>query len=222
MNLKFRLACYLEETAILMKERAIEKEQARFLCKYGLTDRPQEPRRVTKYNYYGGVNVLLLDKLLESGIVKTDDHILDVGCGTGMFLFYMAAHGFSYLMGQDLDRDLCGHAWKNKNAFLEHCPEYEGHLEIRCENAITAEFSDDINVCYLFNSFFDQETYQEWLAVVRASLDRAPRKMKIILLYPTPASLGAFRKCNWLKETGIISDPRQVCSLCVRFQIFEA
>ena len=222
MNFTFTLACFLEEWAIRLKESAIEKEQQRFLKKYGLTDRPQQPRRVTKYNYYGGVNVLLLDKLLESGLLQKDDHILDVGSGTGMFLFYLASKGFLHLTGQDLDPELCGHAWKNKNAFLTHMPDYSGHLEILCENAITAPFHDDCNVFYLFNSFFDQETYEEWLAAVRESLKRQPRRIRILLLYPTPASLGAFRKCSWLKESTVISDPRQVCSLCVRFQVFEA
>lgn len=217
----FWLANLLERWSLELKEKGNARAQEAFFKQYGLTDREQVDRRVTKYNYYGGVNVLMLDELLSRNVMKRDDVILDVGSGTGIFLLYLAAHGFTSLIGQDLDPDLCAHARKNIRAFLSHCPAYTGDIDIRCENAITAGIPDEVNVCYLFNSFYDQYTYEEWLNALRASLERNPRKVKILLLYPTPASLGAFRSCKWLRQVDTIRSDTQICSLCVRFDIFE-
>ena len=219
---EFKLARLLEVWSIELKEHANQKLQDKFLNTYGLKDIPQQPRKVTKYNYYGCVNVRMLEELLKADLINREDVILDVGCGTGIFLIYMAANGFKHLIGQDLDPDLLAIARRNKKAFLKKSPEYQGNIELRLENAVTTNFPDDVNVCYLFNSFYDQQTYEEWLMNVEQSLKRNPRHLTIVLLYPTPASMGAFRKNGaWLKETQIIESATQVCSYCVRFQVFE-
>ena len=218
---RFRFASFLEDLAWSLKERGNDKANKKFCSRYGLTDLPQKPRAVTKYNYYGGVNVLMLDALLKSGEIGHKDHILDVGCGTGMFLIYMASKGYQYLVGQDLDYNLCALAQKNKASFLERVPDYQGQLEIRNENAVTAGVPDDIQVCYIFNSFFDQNTYIEWIEVLHESVRKNPRKVKVLLLYPTPSSLSAFRSCGWLKESRSIESETQNLSQFVRFQIYE-
>ena len=147
--------------------------------------------------------------------------ILDVGCGTGIFLFYLASKGFSYLEGQELDADIFAVAKKNAGTFRTKVPDYAGHLEIRNENAVTAGVPDDIRICYLFNSFYDQNTYTEWLEALHESVRRTPRKVKVLLLYPTPSSLSAFRQCGWLRETRSIESRTENLPQFVRFQVFE-
>jgi len=88
-SFRFRFASFLEDWAWAVKEKENNKENRKFLERYGLTDLPRQERKVTRYNFYGGVNVLMLDALLASGEIKPDEHILDVGCGTGIFLFYL-------------------------------------------------------------------------------------------------------------------------------------
>ena len=218
---RYRFADFLDGWAWNIRERGNGKANRKFLEKYGLTDLPQQPKKVTRYNFYGGVNVLMLDVLLESGEIRPSDHILDVGCGTGVFLFYLASRGYEYLIGQEMDSELCALAGKNRAAFLENSPDYAGHLEIRNENAVTAGVPDDIRIFYIFNSFYDQNTYIEWIQALRGSLRRHPRKVKILLLYPTPSSLSAFRSCTWLRETKSITSITENLSMMVRFQIFE-
>ena len=220
-SFRFRFASFLEDWAWAVKEKENNKENRKFLERYGLTDLPRQERKVTRYNFYGGVNVLMLDALLASGEIKPGEHILAVGCGTGIFLFYLASKGFSYLVGQELDADIFAVAKKNAGAFRTKVPDYAGHLEIRNENAVTAGVPDDIRICYLFNSFYDQNTYTEWIEALRESVKRTPRKVKVLLLYPTPSSLSAFRQCGWLKETRSIESRSENLPQFVRFQVFE-
>ena len=220
-SFRIRFANYLEDKAWSIKERENDKANRRFLEAYGLTDLPRQERKVTKYNFYGGVHVLTLDALLASGEIQPSDHILDVGSGTGLFLLYLASKGFLYLSGQELDKDIFAVAQKNREAFLSKVPDYAGQIEFRNENAVTAGVPDDIRICFLFNSFYDQNTYTEWIAALRESVKRNPRKVKVILLYPTPSSLSAFRQCRWLAETKSIEAETENLSQLVRFQIFE-
>ena len=219
---RFHLADFLEARSVDLREKANIKYNADFCRAYGLKDRRQEERPVLRYNYYGPVNFYLLDDLIASGRVQKDDCILDVGCGTGMFLFYMAAHGYLNLSGQELDPELYNLTRKNQRQFLAACPDYGGNIEIRNENAVTTPFPDDVNFCYLFNSFYDQTTYEEWLAVVHESLKRRPRHLTIALLYPTPSSIAAFRRAGWLKESGELRSISQIYNRYVRFLFFES
>ena len=220
-SLRFRFASFLEDLAWNMKEKGNERENRRFLDRYSLTDLPRQERKVTRYNFYGGVNVLMLDALLASGLLKPSDHILDVGCGTGIFLLYLASKSFLHLTGQELDGEVYAVAQNNLAAFRERVPDYAGQLEIRKENAVTAGVPDDINICYLFNSFYDQNTYTEWIEALHASVKRRPRKVKVLLLYPTPSSLSAFRQCGWLAETDSLESRTENLPQFVRFQVFE-
>ena len=51
-------------------------------------------------------NVMLIEQLIQSGEIQHTDKILDIGCGAGIFLLYLADRGFQNLQGIEIDKGL--------------------------------------------------------------------------------------------------------------------
>ena len=60
----------------------------KFLDKYNLIEKIQTEKKDMRFNSYEGTDFVLLDTLIESRRIQPEDVIMDVGCGTGIFLCY--------------------------------------------------------------------------------------------------------------------------------------
>lgn len=203
-----------------IKKKIKLKKQKEFLDKYNFIEEMQTEKKDIRFNSYEGTDFVLLDTLIESGRIKTEDVIMDVGCGTGIFLLYLASHGFNHLKGVELDRNLYTICDSNIKKYKYHEGGI-GNIKIVNENALETKFDNDITCFYLFNPFYDQDTYTNWLHNVERSLLEKPRHIKIIILYPTVASMGAMRKTAWLRETGRVMTKAVKCYNCMHFIVYE-
>lgn len=204
-----------------IKKKTAKKILSQFLQKYSLVDGKMQKKTDIRFNPYERTNLLLIDELIRSGEINKTDKIWDIGCGAGIFLIYLACKGFQNLYGIEIDPDLAELCKNNMIKFKDQ-GHYEFSLDASCANALELPVDDTVSCFYLFNTFYDKDTYLKWLQLVKESLERKPRKIKIIFLYPTVASMGAARECNWLREKGRVLCKAQLCYQCMNFLIYES
>lgn len=218
MMLKY--ANLLERHARKIKKKIKIKNQQEFLNKYNLVEKLHTEKKDLRFNPYEGTDIALLDALIDSGRIQSEDIIMDVGCGTGIFLLYLASCGFDNLKGIEFDNDLYRICSDNINRYKNNLGKIS-NIKIINENAIETKYDNDITCFYLFNTFYDQDTYIDWLHNVERTLIENPRHIKIIILYPTVASMGAMRKTAWLQETGRVITKMVKCYNCMHFIVYE-
>lgn len=85
-----------------LREILISIKYKNFLHKYQIEEIHTKKQNI-HYNPYEGTSTILLDTLIESNIMHKDDKILDVGCGVGVFMIYLATKGFKYIIGYELN-----------------------------------------------------------------------------------------------------------------------
>ncbi len=216
------VAVLMEEFSFRLKRMMLRRAFYKFTHKFSLMDARQGKVDHDHYNPYQGVNLLVIDKLISSGEINVHDTIMDVGSGAGLFLIYLAARGFRNLVGVEYNSDVYEVCMKNIATFApnDRCP--KASFRIYNGNALEIPIDDDVTVFYLFNPFYDKATYAQWLKQVRVSIEKCPRRIKILLLYPTVASEGAIRNCDWLQEKRRISCERQTWHKIVFFIVFES
>lgn len=107
-----------------------------------------------------------------------DGAFLDFGAGKGRVLLLAAEHGFSRVIGVEHSRELCAVAKANVLA-LDH----PGEIEVHCADCADFEIPDDVSVGFFFNPF-GPDVMAAALDRVCDSLDRAPRELWVIYVYP--------------------------------------
>jgi tRNA A58 N-methylase Trm61 len=149
--------------------------------------------------------------------ILPSDCVLDIGCGTGIFLFYLASKKFEHLHGIEYNENLIQIAlknqkeWKNDNNITIH---------FNHGDALSYSIPPETNVFYFFNTFLNKETYMEWIELLKNSLIQYPRKIKIVLLLPTEESVSAFLSCSFLHKKCDLKDSRQFHSDELYYAIF--
>lgn len=211
-------AKYLETWSEKIRGKVYWKQTYRFFTKYHLKNAKTTFHEDKRYNPYDMTFVSMIDKLIDSGEIGKDNRIMDIGCGAGTFLIYLASKGFHNLYGIELDQSLVTLAETNIQNY--HLHEGMGDITVSCDNAVETEVNDDVNVFYLANPFRDKELYVEWLNKLHESLLRRKRDVKVILYFPTVASRTALQECDWLEKKCEIADKNQVCWRCVKFAVY--
>ena len=217
-SLKLRFALMMERKARKIKLSYARKRLAVFLEKYSLHDGIQKPKIDIRFNPYEGTSLPLIDELIQSREITPEDTIIDIGCGAGIFILYISAKGFGNVRGVEFDDELYSLCRKNISSFSGHNRFIPEVIHV---NALDYDMPDDVNIFYLFNTFYDKDTYAKWLQKVSQSLERRIRPVKIIILFPTVASMGAMRACSWLHEKGRVLCKSVNCYPCMNFIIYE-
>lgn len=221
-KLLFKLANILEIISCKIKRQVNTRICNNFLKKYCLCDGVTKAKRDVRFNSYETTSIPLIERLVCSGIITYDDTIMDVGCGAGIFLIYLHSRGFTNLIGMEFDRELYNLCKKNIDMYYKKINYMEKDINIIQGNALNLSIPDEVTIFYLFNPFFDEKTYLDWLCKVKESIDRNKRKIKIVFLFPTISSMGAARKCNWLIEKKRIICKSVVCYQCSNYLVYES
>ena len=201
-----------------LREILISIKYKNFLHKYQIEE-IQTKKQNIHYNPYEGTSTILLDTLIESNIMHKDDKILDVGCGVGVFMIYLATKGFKYIIGYELNQELYLLCLKNIARYKEI--DAKPYLFVYNCDAVKSEVDDSISIFYLYNPFYDTETYLEWLGRIHNSFMRKQRLIKIIMLYPTLTFRIAVDQSAWLIKKCRIICTTHPCSKCIHFLIYE-
>ena len=218
MKTLIKIANFLEYLSKILRWKVRNKKYKKFMKKYKLQDSNKTKKTDRRFNPYERTDFCLIESLIESKNINTNDYILDIGCGTGLFLCYLASKGFEHLTGIELNESLYNIGCFNKSQLFKY---KKTNIELLNLNALEYTDVNKFNVFYLFNTFYDKDTYVEWLRIIDKSIHEINRKIKIIILFPTVSSMGAISEFDWLKEKERVICKTQACYRCVNFIIYE-
>jgi hypothetical protein len=133
----------------------------------------------------------------------------------GRAVVLAATHPFRRVMGLEINRDLCRIAEENVRKVRRRlvCP----RVDIFAVDAATFPVPDDVSCILLFNPFTGA-TLASVLEAIHASLQRAPRRLRIIYMRPGYQT-DALSPCSWLEKD---RDLPTGWWTWVRFCIYEA
>lgn len=134
---------------------------------------------VERANDYSATPRCLIDTLSHLK-VSNQDSIIDMGCGKGLAMYYMSKFPFKQIDGIELSRQLVQEARYNLNKV---CPQSKGRINLICADAGKYKNYDKYNFFYIYNSF-PRQVMREVIEQISISLERKPRKVFILYLYP--------------------------------------
>jgi SAM-dependent methyltransferase len=130
--------------------------------------------------------------------VSAADTFVDFGCGKGRVVHQAAKRPFHRVIGVEISPDLAETARRNLAArrHQHRCR----NVEIVVADAAEFRVPDDLTIAYLFHPFVD-DSFTALLGGIVDSIDRRPRRMRLIYVHPSHGSevlaTGRFR---FLKE----------------------
>ena len=201
------------------KRRFTEKQNRLFLKKYQLKD-GKPGKGTTDYNGYQPTPIHLCKRLADSGVLSKESSILDIGCGSGIFVCYLLSKNYRNIDGIEIDHDLYLDAVENVVNVVK-----KDHLDAKTKihkgDFFDFDGIDNYDVFYIFNSFNSEETYCRFFNRILKSVRSNKRKIKIVFLYVNAIARKALLKQDWLKRTKVIHDDAQYCNLCIKFTVYE-
>lgn len=205
-----KFAIFLEHLANYLKSYITQIVNNKFTSLYSLSNISKTPAifPYSKGFPHETTNIILIDTLLNTNILDKEKPLLDVGCGSGIFLIYLAHKGFHKLIGIDENINCINIAKKNIISFKEHHNNMNISIDLIHADVTKMDIDDNICYFYLFNPFGTESIYLIWFNKVRDSLLKNNRDITIILLCPMPHVIAALSKCSWLKITQVISEPK--------------
>ncbi len=149
-------------------------------------------------NMYGPVRVANAHAALRD--LPSGDYseytFIDIGSGLGRVLFVAAEYPFRRVVGVEFSTDLHQQALDNI-ARYRHGKRRCGSIEAVHANAAEYEFPDEKLVIYMFNPF-GPEILSRMLANLERSLQRCPRHVVVLMLWPEHSAIVA--GMEWMRE----------------------
>ena len=142
---------------------------------------------------YEGTPYLLLLEILRTLDLGPDDKLVDLGCGKGRVVVMAAQTRVGRVAGVEQDETFLDIARQN----LARHPALAAKVELFHGLAQGYDF-DDTTVVFLFNPF-GARTMQDVLELLRQSLQRRPRPLRLV--YVNPVHEQVLRETAWLANT---------------------
>ncbi len=164
----------------------------------------EHPERV----HYSASPWWILHWLLPRSDVRPSDVFVEFGCGKGRVVLDAARrYPFKRVVGVELSQELSDVARRIvvQEQRRLRCP------DVLIETADVTEYRvpDDMTHAYLYNPFKGQ-TFERVCQNIVASLDRAPRELRLIYLNPveheTLLATGRFRLVRQVRTTRLVSE----------------
>ena len=121
-------------------------------------------------------------QMLPRDQVGPDDVFCDLGCGMGRAVLLAARYPFKRVIGVELAPELAEIARRNVDQVRAKVEARD--VEIVTADATAYPIPDDLTVLYLYNPFMG-EIFDRVVENVVASVDRAPRRLRVIYRHPT-------------------------------------
>ena len=121
-------------------------------------------------------------QMLPRDEVAPDDVFCDLGCGMGRAVLLAARYPFKRVIGVELAPELADIARRNVEQMRAKVEARD--VEIVTADATAYSIPDDLTILYLYNPFTG-EIFDRVLENVIASVDRAPRRLRVIYRHPT-------------------------------------
>jgi SAM-dependent methyltransferase len=122
---------------------------------------------------------LQLFRVLYSLRPSAKDVFLDLGCGAGRAVLVAALLPFRRVVGVEIDQDLLRDAHRNVKKFRGH----RIKIELVLGNLDDFFLPDDVSVLFSYNTL-TAGSLERWIDNVVSSLDRAPRRLRLVYMNP--------------------------------------
>lgn len=123
----------------------------------------------------------VLPRILRRREIGPDDVFLDLGSGMGRVVLQAAQYGPRRVIGVELAPELTEIAEENVRRNLERLKCRD--IELQTSDALEYEIPDDVTILFL-NNPFTGSIFAQVMDKVVASLDRAPRRLRIVYRNP--------------------------------------
>jgi SAM-dependent methyltransferase len=122
-----------------------------------------------------------LRRVLRPSDVKPSDVFVDFGSGKGRVVYEAARYPFARVIGVEVSEELNRVARAN----IERCKDRLAckQVELVTCDAAYFEIPDDMTFAYLYNPF-SGDTFKRVIAHIIESIDRNPRRVKVVYLNP--------------------------------------
>ncbi len=126
----------------------------------------------------------VLERLVDSGLIGSDDVVLDYGCGKGRVDFFLSYRTKAETIGIEYDARIYQAAVENRNSAIS---------KVKPRFVLTSaeeyQVPTEVNRCYFFNPF-SQEILQKVMARILASYYENPREIFLFFYYPADRYMG--------------------------------
>jgi hypothetical protein len=140
-----------------------------------------DPERVR----YVATGRFVVPRVLRRIGVGPDDVFIDFGSGKGRVVYQAAQFPFKRVIGVEIAEELNRIARYN----IDHNRDRLvcGDVELVTEDAVSYQVPDDVTVAYFYHPF-EGRIFARVIDNLVASLDRTPRQLRIIYVYPKGAN----------------------------------
>jgi SAM-dependent methyltransferase len=121
----------------------------------------------------------VLERLAESGLIRSGDVMLDYGCGKGRVDFFLAYRVNATAIGIEYDERIYRDAIENRETAVSGLK--TEFVPVRAE---TYEVPPEVNGCYFFNPF-SVEILRKVMARMLESYYENPREVFLFFYYPS-------------------------------------
>lgn len=160
----------------------------------------QEQSRFSDTGINGPVSYWLLRKYIDRSAIQPHDVFVDVGCGHGRVLCFVARQPVAKCIGIELSAEFGGRAEANARTLRRRI----APIEVRVGDAVDACY--DEGTLFFFGAPFGYQTLACVLANIRQTLQMRPRKIVCILWMSdgaTPLFDETLRSSGWLFRSGV-------------------
>ena len=121
----------------------------------------------------------VLQRLLDSGLIRHGDVVLDYGCGKGRVDFFLADQAKARTIGIEYDQRIYSSALDNQRTALSG-----KNTTFILERAEAYTVPADVDHCYFFNPF-SVEILRKTMARILESYYENPRELFLFFYYPS-------------------------------------
>ncbi len=120
----------------------------------------------------------VLERLADSGLIGSEDVVLDYGCGKGRVDFFLSYQINAKTIGIEYDARIYECALNNQSSALS-----KAKAEFILANAEVYRVPNEVNRCYFFNPF-SVEVLRKVMARIVESYYENPREIFLFFYYP--------------------------------------
>ena len=130
-------------------------------------------------NYgYDPTPYVVLEEMVKLDLLKSDDTVLDYGCGKGRVGFFLNREVGCKVIGLDHSQRLLEMAYKNLES-------YGKTEDISFVHSKAEEYMPDEANCFYFFNPFSSKIFRQVLRRIGQSVERNPREVLIFFYYST-------------------------------------
>ena len=121
----------------------------------------------------------VLERLVDSGLIGSEDVVLDYGCGKGRVDFFLSAQAGAKTIGIEYDEHIYQGAMENQK-----CGVSGARAEFVLARAESYEVPPQVNRCYFFNPFSAEILHKVMARIIESHYEH-PREVFLFFYYPS-------------------------------------